>query len=376
MKGISHFMCGVASASFFAKGVEMAAAEKSWIMILGGLFGIMADTLDFKVYAFFSKEEHEIDPDPLHPDAGKIAEQIGRAIEQAYDEKRLIKIKCQTVRLGADLWRQYVIKFDPEPGQVTVVFNPIVTTSQIPYLGTEPKENRVGRYKLRVPLIEKHGRPTVVDIMNGPQIGFRRVGEAVEMEFIPFHRTWTHSFFVGLLAAVAATLIATLAVGWNRDGWGGWYYGLVALVAYWSHLISDLTGYMGASFFWPFWKKRTPGLKWFKAQNPHSNFIFNYTCLVVTLYNLNRFTFIDQINHLGNWVSLAPMKLFGAELGFALFGLHLYLPHYFFYTWVVPLAVYGLLVKIFGEKKGEGKEALALAEEAMDEEEQIQGEVG
>jgi membrane-bound metal-dependent hydrolase YbcI (DUF457 family) len=315
------------------------------------MYGIMADTLDFKFYSFFSRDDYEVDPDPLKPDPQKIAEQIGRGIEQAYDENRLVKIKCHTVRVGADLWRQYVVKFDAEKGEVAVVINPIVTTSQIPYLGTEPKEHRVGRYKLRVPLTETHGHPTVIDIMNGPQLGFRKIGGRVLVEFIPFHRTWTHSFFIGAVAASVAALIASFSSGWGI----GWYYGLVAVVSYWSHLICDLTGYMGASFFWPFWKKRTPGLKWFKANNPDSNFIFNYVCLMVAIFNLNRFTYVDPINRVGHYIAASPLK-------------------YFTLTCVIPIGIYLLLNTIFGEKKKGVKEAETLAEEAMRDE--WGGEVG
>lgn len=352
MKGITHFMSGVTAATFFGGAVEMAATEKSFIMVLGGMYGILADTLDFKFYSFFTRQDHEIDPDDLKPDANKIAEQIGKAIEQAYDEKRLVKVKCQTVRMGADLWRQYVIKFDPEDGEVVVVINPIVTTSKIPYMGTEPEKNRVGKYRLRVPLIETHGRPTVVDIMNGPEIGFRREGDAVRVEFIPFHRTWTHSFFTGFAAAAVAAVIASFAAGWNI----GWYYGLVALAGYWAHLAEDVTGYMGASFLWPFKKKRTRGLKWFKAQDPHSNFVFNYCCLMVAIFNLNRFTFVNNDPALGHYIGASPLK-------------------YFLFTIAVPVGIYLLLAKIFGSKKPEEKEAVIMANEALSDIEVAQGEI-
>lgn len=342
MKGVTHFMGGVTVASFFGGAVEMAEFQKSWIMLLGGIYGIMADTLDFKVYSFFSRDDLSIDPDPLLPDAPRVAGEIGRAIEQAWDEGRMVKIRCHTIRLGADLWRQYVIKFDAEANEVVVVMNPIVTTSQIPYLGTEPKENRVGRYRLRIPIHETHGRPTVVDILNGPQIGFRREGDHVLVEFIPFHRTWTHSFFVGLAAAGFAALLASLGAGWGI----GWYYGVVACAAYWSHLICDLTGYMGASFFWPFWKRRTPGLHWWKANNPDSNLIFNYACLSVVIFNLNRFTWVDPVRRVGHYIEASPLK-------------------YFLLTLVIPVAVYLLLVKLFGRKESDEKESVALAEEAM-----------
>lgn len=342
MKGITHFMTGVAASSFFGGAVQMAGYQKSWIMLLGGIFGIMADTLDFKFYSFFSRDDHQIDPDPLEPDAAAIAADIGRAIEQAWDENRMVKVKCHTVRLGADLWRQYVLGFDAAKSEVVVVINPIVTTSQIPFLGTEPAEHRVGRYRLRVLLTETHGRPTVVDIMSGPQLGFRKTGDSVLVEFIPFHRTWTHSFFIGFVAACAAALLASLAAGWHI----GWYYGLVALAAYWAHLVCDLTGYMGASFFWPFWKKRTAGLRWWKANNPDSNLIFNYACLVVTIFNLNRFTWADPVRRVGHFIEASPLK-------------------YFTLTLVIPVAAYLLLGLLFGRRQPGEKESEALAQQAM-----------
>jgi membrane-bound metal-dependent hydrolase YbcI (DUF457 family) len=342
MKGITHFMTGVAVASFFGRAVEMAAERKSWILLLGGVYGIMADTLDFKIYSFFSRDDVVIDPDPLAPDASMVAAEIGRAIERAWDEDRLVKVKCHTIRLGADLWRQYVIKFDAALNEVVVVINPIVTTSQIPFLGTAPAENRVGRYRLGVPIVETHGRPTVVDIMNGPQIGFRKTGDRVLVEFIPFHRTWTHSFFTGLVAASAAALVASIAAGPGI----GWYYGLVAVAAYWSHLVCDLTGYMGASFFWPFWKKRTPGLKWWKANDADSNFLFNYACLVAAIFNLNRFTWADPVRRVGHFIEASPLK-------------------YFLLALVIPVSAYLLLVRLFGRKGPEEKESEAIAEQAM-----------
>lgn len=342
MKGITHFMTGVAVSSFFGRAVEMAGDQKSWIMLLGGVYGIMADTLDFKVYSFFSRDDHAIDPDPLAPDPSRIASDIGHAIEQAWDEDRLVKVKCHTIRLGADLWRQYVIKFDAERNEVVVVINPIVTTSQIPFLGTEPSDDRVGRYRLRIPIVETHGRPTVVDIMSGPQLGFRRIEGGVLVEFIPFHRTWTHSFFIGAVAAGVAALVASFAAGPGI----GWYYGLVAAAAYWSHLICDLTGYMGASFFWPFWKKRTPGLTWWKANNPDSNFLFNYACLVVTIFNLNRFTWADPLRRTGHYIEASPLR-------------------YFMLTLVIPIAIYLLLSNCLGRKESGEKESEALAEKAM-----------
>ena len=52
MKGLTHFMVGAASATFFREAVYWAEHDCNWILVLGGIFGIMADTIDFKGYRF------------------------------------------------------------------------------------------------------------------------------------------------------------------------------------------------------------------------------------------------------------------------------------------------------------------------------------
>ena len=67
MKGLTHFMSGVALSTFFAPAVSMAAksdspeAAASFILVLGGLYGLMPDTLDFKVGQYFSLPDSEVD---------------------------------------------------------------------------------------------------------------------------------------------------------------------------------------------------------------------------------------------------------------------------------------------------------------------------
>ena len=48
MKGIAHFISGVAAASFFPWSVQAAVEGNPMYFILGGAFGILPDTLDFK----------------------------------------------------------------------------------------------------------------------------------------------------------------------------------------------------------------------------------------------------------------------------------------------------------------------------------------
>jgi len=344
MKGLTHFMSGAAVASFFLPAVKMAHrdAGASFILVLGGLFGIMPDTMDFKMGQFFSKADYDIDPDPMDPDPQQMAEMLGKAMDEAAETGRYVKAQMYPMRLGADLWRQYVIKFDGETNEVVIVINEIVTTSQVPILGSEPPpEKRVGRYKLqKAKMLETHGRPSVVDIMSGPQFGFIRneAGE-VEVEFLPWHRTWSHSYVLGLMLSVPVWLIASLIAGWSI----GWLYGLIAFLGFSVHLTEDLTGHMGGSLIWPIVKERCNGLSLFKASNPHANFTVDYVSAVLILYNLNRF---------------------GEQSYFTLTTFQ-----YFLYALIIPLGVYTAIVKIFGEKGKKTKRGVVAAEKALQREE-------
>ena len=63
----------------------------------------------------------------------------GKAMDECYETGRYMRVQLHPMRIGADLWRQYVVKFDGATNEVVIVINEIVTTSQVPYLGTEPK---------------------------------------------------------------------------------------------------------------------------------------------------------------------------------------------------------------------------------------------
>ena len=74
MKGIAHFVTGVAIATFFPE-VVASAAEGSVLPVLGGIAGILPDTLDFKFVRYLEKYDVEIDPGP-EPNPREVAEQV------------------------------------------------------------------------------------------------------------------------------------------------------------------------------------------------------------------------------------------------------------------------------------------------------------
>ena len=64
MKGIAHFSSGIAAASFFPWSVQAAAEGNPLYFILGGIFGLLPDTADFKFYRFFYRHDVNIELDP------------------------------------------------------------------------------------------------------------------------------------------------------------------------------------------------------------------------------------------------------------------------------------------------------------------------
>ena len=105
MKGISHFVTGVTVASFFPWSVHAAVDGNPLYFILGGAFGLLPDTLDFKCYRFFYRHDVYIDPDPADPDHQAIADRIAEAIDRCAEEGREIRLKLNTIRLGVDYWQ-------------------------------------------------------------------------------------------------------------------------------------------------------------------------------------------------------------------------------------------------------------------------------
>ena len=61
MKGIAHFLTGVAVASFFPEIVYGASQNLSFGPVLGGIAGLLPDTIDFKVARYFAPLDDEID---------------------------------------------------------------------------------------------------------------------------------------------------------------------------------------------------------------------------------------------------------------------------------------------------------------------------
>ncbi len=276
MKGIAHFITGVAIATFFPEVVQQAAGG-SLLPMLGGIAGILPDTLDFKYARYIERYDVEIDPG-TEPDARAIAERVVAAMRKAYETDEPQNVMLHTIRLGADLWRQYAIRFDPERNEIAVRVGPIVNTGQVPLPGSEPEGAEEVRVKVGVPMVHTYDAENKIDIFSGPSFKFERQGDRLYVHFLDWHRRWSHSL----------TLAAALGLlGWLIFGkWGGLIIGL----GFAGHVLEDQLGFMGSNLFYPFTKARAIGLQLLRSGDAIPNFVTVWTAVTLILFNLDRFS--------------------------------------------------------------------------------------
>lgn len=331
MKGIAHFTTGVAAASFFPFAVEAAVAGNPLYFVLGGAFGILPDTLDFKFYRYFYRHDMTIAPDPLVKDPQAIADRLAEAIGRGYDSENGFRVKLNSIRMGADYWQQYAVKFDPGAGEVLVRYGPVVNTGQVPVPGTYPETPLIGRAKLPKPIEQHYDSVTKVDIFDGPSFLFQRNDkhEHVDIEFLPWHRSWTHSFTAALGFGLIVWLVWGLwQVAFNASASGfihGWRALAVIALGFLGHVIEDQLGFMGSNLFAPFTRKRTKGFHIMRSGDAFPNFLTVWICMTLIFWNLYR-NIPDPIHQ------------------FSFFQL-------IFYACILPVGVFGILFKLVNLRK-------------------------
>jgi membrane-bound metal-dependent hydrolase YbcI (DUF457 family) len=305
MKGIAHFISGVTAASFCPWAVKAAMDGNPLYFVLGGVFGILPDTIDFKFYRFFYPHDVYIEPDPRNFDPQAVAETLARTVEKASAEKRTYRIKLCTVRAGADLWQQYDVQFNTQTNEVIVTLGPVVNTGQVPVPGSAASEKKVGRAKVGVKMIQTYDSVTHVDIFDGPSFSLQPDERgAVELHFLPWHRNWSHSFTLGAVFAALGWLI------WD------WRAAVVIFAGMSAHLLEDQMGLMGSNLFFPFTKRRMHGLHLMRSGDAIPNFVAVWTCCLLIFWNLYRFL-PNPVYQFSFW----KLVLYGAVIplgGFAL----------------------------------------------------------
>ncbi len=298
MKGIAHFAAGVAAASCFPGAVAAAEKGNPLYFILGGVFGLLPDTMDFKFYRFFYRHDAEITPDPLGPDLQLIADAVADAVRQAGDTGKPFRIKLNTIRVGTDLWQRYTLRFNLAAGRIEVELGPKVDTGGTP-VEEPPMPPRTASAPLPCPVMLDYQAETQIDIFEGPifQMSVAKDGSVVPL-FIPWHRQWSHSILVGLMLALPAGLL------WDPLA------GFVVAAAYTAHIALDQLGHMGSSLFWPLTLHRTAGLKLQHSGEAFPNLAAVWLSCLLIFWNLahhaDRSTIEISTNALILWGAVIP----------------------------------------------------------------------
>ncbi|MFH0880440.1 MAG: metal-dependent hydrolase [Lentisphaerota bacterium] len=310
MKGISHFISGVAAASFCPWTVQAAQDGNPLFFLLGGIFGILPDTLDFKFYRFFYHHDIYVEPDSPKPDPQFIADALASGVNRAFEEKKTIRIKLSTIRVGADYWQQYMVKFDVKKQEVQVKFGPVVNTGQVPIPSSAPLERVVGRAALKCPVVQTYESVTKVDIFDGPSFAMEPDAEGrVLLHFLPWHRNWSHSLVVGGIFALMGWLV------WS------WQAAAVIMLGYSVHVLEDQLGHMGSNLIFPLrLKGRSPGLQWMHSGDSIPNFATVWTCCLLIFWNLYYYAPNPQYHF-----TFLKLVLYGAVIPMGLYGFLHYL---------------------------------------------------
>ena len=287
MKGISHFTSGLAFGTFIYEALQLVYMERSFIVVLGGVFGLLPDFLDFRFARFIERFTYEVEPDHFNHDPWKIAQTVAKAIDEAGENPgKKVSVKFYTVKYGPDSWRQYSIWFDPVTKEVRVKIGPIVTTAQVPLPGSEPSMlEGTGSAKYHYDVVGLYSDEIKVDIFSGPSMTFyRHPGtDEVEAMFIEWHRRWSHAFTTGAFLAGILALIMLPFAGIEK----AWIAFRVSVIGYSAHVIEDQMGHLGSNLFWPFTKFRTKGFGWWHASDALPNFGTVTLSWMIIIWNVN-----------------------------------------------------------------------------------------
>jgi membrane-bound metal-dependent hydrolase YbcI (DUF457 family) len=312
VKGISHFATGLAIATFFPQVVQQAALG-SILPVLGGVAGLLPDTLDFR-FARFAERYHTRIAPAADADAGGIARQLAAAARRAY-EGQPQNVLLQTVPLGGSEWLSYAVRFDVASNRVKTRMGPIVSTGGTPLPGSRPQPTAEAQVRLDVPLAEAHEDEISVDCFQGPSLRFEREGDGVRVLFLNWHRRWSHSLLLALalgLATAGAAKLAETASGSDPTGTPLWA-GIVAALGFAAHILEDQLGHMGTNLLAPLTKQRTPGLRLLHSGDAIPNTLAVWTAVVLVLFNLDRFSAaprLDPLSFLGVMLVL-PLAVLG-----------------------------------------------------------------
>jgi hypothetical protein len=272
MKGFSHFISGIALASFLPSTIDLSR-QGSFVLLLAGLGGMMPDVIDFRFSRYAREPDIEICPDPDSPDPQQIVDQILAAIELAHQSHKRVSIRFDTARPSSGLRFRYMVRLDPD--QVAARAQTMTDASAPLNLARRLFD---GSHSGHSTVCCTGEAQIQIDDLGGAWLELRPRGDAVEIVFLPWHRQWSHSL---LVAAAVGGMLSLLLDPLS---------GLVYLVGSATHIFEDQLGHMGSNLWFPFTRSRTKGCKLFHSGDAVPNLLAVWISVVLILFNLDRFS--------------------------------------------------------------------------------------
>ena len=197
MKGIVHFLGGIAWTSMSSHAVKAAGEGNPFYFIVGGICGLLPDLLDFRINKFLSKSDIIAVPDPLNPDPDVISAAFDAAISKAMFTKKPVLLKLYTIRLASDRWRRYVIHFNTKEQRIEVEIGEVISTSRNVIDNSDKIKGRKAILRVPCDLRLDYFSEISVEALDGPQFIVSCEGnKGIRIGFIPWHRKWTHGIIL------------------------------------------------------------------------------------------------------------------------------------------------------------------------------------
>lgn len=256
VKGIAHFASGLCVASF-VPGVAEQAAQGSLLIALGGACAMLPDTLDFRFAKFIERRDADIIPSRDHPNPQALADALAREFALVAPG-RPRTVQLHPLRLTAVDWVTYALRFDVDRGDVVVTMDGVEARAHVGKLDYQ--------YEGALEVIE----------LGGPSLRLSQGANGYQVEFLPWHRQWSHSLTLAAVVGAALALLISPTAG------------LVGGLGYAVHVLEDQLGYLGSNLFWPFTRRRFEGMKLLHSGDAIPNLVTVWLSLTLLLLNLDR----------------------------------------------------------------------------------------
>jgi membrane-bound metal-dependent hydrolase YbcI (DUF457 family) len=261
VKGISHFASGLCVASC-VPGVVTDAAQGGLLIALGGAAGLLPDFLDFRFARFLERRDADITPTGAATDqAQHIAAAFAAEVAMAARGTPRV-VQLHPLRLGVDGWVTFRIAFE--------------STTRLRVAVATPAGEQVAEVEISA-VYQPYDGVFEAGELGGPSLRLASNGQgAVAIDFLPWHRTWSHSLMLAAMLGVAIALAgAPLA-------------GIVAVLGFAVHVLEDQLGYLGSNLFWPLTHARGGGLGLLHAGDTAPNLLTVWLSLAILVLNLDR----------------------------------------------------------------------------------------